>query len=78
MEKIFVTSDEQAMLRLYRNCEQVTFVKRRQNKNEAYDFVSILGNPEYTKYDSTTEWCDSSNGKVTAVAFIEKGGFKNE
>lgn len=78
MEKIYVTEDELTVLRLYRDCEQASFTKYNQDKAEAQEFVSTLNKPNYVRFDSDVEWYDSQHGKTMAVAFVKRGGSKNE
>ena len=72
MEKVFVTDDE-LTVRLYRSCDQVGFTKHRLDKVEAQKFASILGKPDYTKYDGA-ECFGLSKGKIGVAAFIKQGG----
>ncbi|WP_436635850.1 hypothetical protein, partial [Latilactobacillus sakei] len=65
--------DELTVLRLYRSCDQVGFTKHRLDKVEAQEFASILGKPEYAKYDGA-ECFGISKGKIGVAAFIKQGG----
>lgn len=78
MEKIYVTEAELTALRLYRNCDRVTFSKYNQKNREAIEFVEILGKPSYVDYDDSTAWYEASRNKVHATAFINKWEEQNE
>jgi len=73
MEKVFVTDDELTVLRLYRSCDKVGFTEHSLNKIEEREFASILGKPDYTKYDGA-ECFGLSKGKIGVAAFIKQGG----
>lgn len=73
MNKIYVTNDDLTVLRLYHSCDQVGFTKHRLSKVEAQDFASILGKPDYTKYDGA-ECFGLSKGKIGVAAFVKQGG----
>ena len=66
MSKLKITTQEQKVLKLFRECDQVDFYKF--NEKNPMDFPRILAEPELKGYDSTI-WAKSEENKIQAIAF---------
>lgn len=72
MNKRFLTDDELAVVRLYKQCDEVRFMKHRMDHDDAKDFVSLVeSEPEFVNYQGA-EHFSARKGKIGAAAFIRK------
>lgn len=78
MNKYYLTDNELAIIRLYRQCDEAMFTKHRLAKDEAIGFASLAGQPQRVISEGAhAVWYSASNGKIGAAGFIG-GGENNE
>lgn len=78
MNKHYLTDDELAIIRLYRQCDEALFTKHRLARDEAVEFASLVGQPQRVVNEGgKAVWYSASNGKISAAGFIG-GGETNE
>lgn len=72
MNKRFLTDDELAVVRLYKQCDEVRFMKHRVDRDGAKEFVSLVeSESEFVNYQGA-EHFSARKGKIGAAAFIRK------
>ncbi|MSE00333.1 hypothetical protein, partial [Bacillus velezensis] len=72
MNKRFLTDDELAVVRHYKQCDEVRLMKHRVDRGDAKEFVSLVeSEPEFVNYQGA-EHFSARKGKIGAAAFIGK------
>lgn len=65
-----LTEEEQTVIKLFRECEKVSFSKYRESIESARQFTSILNQPKI--WDSRDNvWYNSEKSKIEATAFLK-------
>lgn len=67
-----LSEEEQTVIKLFRECESVSFYKYRESVDSARQFTSILNQPTISESGNTI-WFQSEKHKISAAAFL-KGG----
>lgn len=65
-----LTEEEQTVIKLFRECEGVSFSKYRESVESARQFASILNQPKVDESGNTI-WFRSEKSKVSATAFLK-------
>lgn len=66
-----LTPEQELVLKLYDNCEGVSFYRYEEpDLAEAALYVGLVGKPEM-KERGTAKWAFSENGKISATAFLK-------
>lgn len=56
---------------LYERSKKVCFYRYNSSEKEAFDFVSIVGEPEFGNGEYGSKWFSAENGKIEATAFLK-------
>lgn len=65
-----LTEEEQTVIKLFRECEKVSFSKYRESIESARQFTSILNQPTISESENTI-WFWSKKSKIEATAFLK-------
>ncbi len=65
-----LTEEERTVIKLFRECDGVSFSKYNESIESARQFTSILNQPKLSESENTI-WFSSEKSKVSATAFLK-------